>query len=202
MSPFCTGTLIGTNIAITAAHCFINNEFDESKVFEICDEDKVGCSQVIVGHQNILMGIQIDVADVFVHEEYFLTYKKHFYHHDIAILKLTKHINVTAWAKVAKLPQSTNEQLSNVGDILGWGHLSFKNAEEQPERTPYSMSYADVTIVNREDCQALIDTPNPKCLDCQDYMKRLKKLPKLQAGNICVIDDQSSSCNVGSSRYD
>lgn len=159
---FCTGVLVDNITVISPAYCFVNKDFIKSRLFLKCDY--YGCTRVSVGYAFVGDNDDlIDVKDIYVHQEY-LQNRTDFYRHDIAILKLSKPVELSRYANIATLSEQAITSTLN-GQILG------RSASDQ-------LFAANISILRKEDCQTkLNDFHRQKC-PCKSI--------SLYDGNICA----------------
>lgn len=177
---FCTGVLIDRITVATAAHCFVDKEFEKSRLFFKCTY--YGCTKVLVGAVLVYDADDFQVEDIYIHQEY-LVNRTDFYRHDIALLKLAQPVELAPYANIAELSEDAITSPLE-GQILGWGSLIHGQA------TSLQLFAADVQILGKNDCQNKMDAFHQNTCPCKNVA--------LKDGNICAygLTTRGSTCNV------
>ncbi|XP_055641020.1 ovochymase-2-like isoform X2 [Toxorhynchites rutilus septentrionalis] len=161
----CGGTLIWFNFVLTAAHCAI-------------DPDNRAPDVVRFGDLNILTAEgdkyaqQLKIAAIFRHPLHRFTA----YYHDIALLKLERHVSFSEVVFPACLWMD-EEVRFDILEAAGWGRTGY--AQEQ---TPILLKVALKPIEN-EECSKVYSNGT-------DRMLRLG----LQQHQMCAVDEKMDTC--------
>lgn len=170
----CTTTLTGNKELMTVAHCLLNKDylgvnFTKSRlVKKNCGGNYVGCIRVSLGDssthdygyyyyddygEETNQGKFHNVTDVHIHQSYFDP-NEMFFVNDVAILVLEKNVMFNEYVDNANLARA-NHYLPTQGTIIGFGKVQFDSTASS-----LNVQYGNVTILNRERCQKVLDNLN------------------------------------------
>jgi len=113
----CAATLISTNWAVTASHCFFNPSTGELEVTKdtmslvLGVHDRTGTTDT---NRQVLT-----IAEIVLHPSYTFSGSSH----DIALLKISETVDLDAWSP-ACLPTSGADFTGQNGWVYGWGATS------------------------------------------------------------------------------
>uniref|UniRef100_A0A0N4ZN95 Peptidase S1 domain-containing protein n=1 Tax=Parastrongyloides trichosuri TaxID=131310 RepID=A0A0N4ZN95_PARTI len=152
----CGSTLIGRQFLITAAHCFGNIK---EKNFEKTDY------KILFGSNERNKGINYTISSISIHPYY----KKNFiaYEYDIALIKLSKPVNITKKLAPIGLPKNSVNR-DRICIVAGWGMTS-----EKGEQSKY-LKELQLPILSNEICndfmhyRGLINTLSSFCAGYSD----------------------------------
>lgn len=131
----CGGSLIHTNMILTAGHCLV----DEGELVNESDLIiKLGLYQL---YEDYNYTQTYDVAEVILH----INYNPDTYEHDIGLFKLQRHVQMTDFVTMVCLPVKNFNFVNRIGEIVGWGEN--ENAEIQD-----TMQKAYIAVVDRQEC--------------------------------------------------
>ncbi|XP_023709666.1 venom protease-like [Cryptotermes secundus] len=139
---YCGGALLEADVVLTAAHCCTRRSPDVVRVgeldFSIPDEDDARPEDVTVDK-------------IHIHPNY----KPPKYYNDIAILKLSRHVEYNRYVRPICLPEPDwRKTFAGTPAVLtGWGYLSFGG-----ERNPV-LQEVSVTVFNNTDCMRAYSSP-------------------------------------------
>ncbi|KNC33985.1 hypothetical protein FF38_10183 [Lucilia cuprina] len=149
---FCGGVIIRSNLILTAAHCLIRNK----QIIRPYDITVVAKTPMRL--QKTPAAQILRVKKIIIHEKF--VYSKLDY--DIALLKLTKHIQLDNCAAVIAMPkQRINDSTACM--VLGWGKLYLAGPLAN------EVLQLNVTLHSKNFCDFLLDIGSKKLCASDTY---------------------------------
>lgn len=130
--PFCGASFVGGRYVLTASHCLETTEAEDLSVW-------------IGGYdtQKPESGQKLNVAQIYLHEEYFSDFK------DVAILELEKEVEGVKPIKLVTAAMEAELKDGQTFTVMGWG-----NMDPQAGAFPNILHKVDVPLFNHATCKA------------------------------------------------
>ncbi|MBT8368556.1 MAG: serine protease [Deltaproteobacteria bacterium] len=146
LDQFCGGTLIQTNLVVTAAHCFFDNDEESinygTQKLEAKDVDVLlGAHDLTDGAENPGLRQRIDVSQLIIHEDYDFSAADN----DIALMKLARPVHNLSAAKLISKPSL--KEPGTTARTIGWGNTSATGYDY-----PYELQDVDLPLVSHTTC--------------------------------------------------
>jgi secreted trypsin-like serine protease len=153
--PFCGGSLISSDLVLTAAHCITDDATGQVSKPETI-EVLVGAHDLENSSENPGIRERIKVSAILRHENYDTTTTDN----DIALLRLSKSVN----ASLTPIRLIDNPSLTDAGAVskaIGWGNAS----STETEIFPNLLQEVDIPVVSRATCASAMSgiTDNMFC---------------------------------------